>query len=160
MNTRLLAASAFAILSAAVSAPALAGSAAASSGASAVETVDAFAAALKAGDAVAVERLVAPDVLIAESGGAERSFPEYAGHHMPADMAFVKAVASTIKDRRVFAGDTQTTVVTEAISKGTFRDKPVHSRLMETMTLQKTGEEWRIVHIHWSSAKIEEHGEH
>ena len=59
MNTRLLAASAFAILSAAVSAPAWAGSAAAPSAASAVETVDAFAAALKAGDAAAVERLVA-----------------------------------------------------------------------------------------------------
>lgn len=160
MNIRLLAASAFAILSAAVSAPALAGSAAAPSGASAVETVDAFAAALKAGDAATVERLVAPDVLIAESGGAERSFSEYAGHHMPADMAFVKAVGLTIKDRRVFAGEAQTTVVTEAISKGIWRGKPVHSRLMETMTLQKTGEEWRIVHIHWSSAKIEEHGEH
>lgn len=71
--------------------------------------VDAFGAALKAGDAAALEKLLAPDVFIAESGGAERSF---------------------------------------------------HSRLMETMTLQKTGEEWRIVHIHWSSAKIEEHGEH
>ena len=158
MNLSLLAA--FAILSAAVSAPASAGSNASPSATSAVETVDAFAAALKAGDAAAIERLMAPDVLIAESGGAERSFSEYAGHHMPADMAFVKAVASTIKDRRVFAGEAQTTVVTEAISKGIWRDKPVHSRLMETMTLQKTGEKWRIVHIHWSSAKIEEHGDH
>jgi len=158
MNLSLLAA--FAILSAAVSAPASAGSNASPSATSAVETVDAFAAALKAGDAAAIERLMAPDVLIAESGGAERSFSEYAGHHMPADMAFVKAVASTIKDRRVFEGGAQATVVTEAISKGTFRDKPVHSRLMETMTLQKTGDAWRIVHIHWSSAKIEEDGGH
>ena len=122
--------------------------------------VDAFSAALKAGDAGAVEKLLAPDVFIAESGGAERSFAEYAGHHMPADMAFSKAMSTTIKDRRVFEGGSLATVVTEAVSKGTWRDKPVHSRLMETMTLQKTGDDWRIVHIHWSSAKIEEHGDH
>lgn len=122
--------------------------------------VDAFSAALRAGDAAALEKLLAPDVFIAESGGAERSFAEYAGHHMPADMAFSKAVSTTIKDRRIFEGGSLATVVTEAVSKGTWRDKPVHSRLMETMTLQKNGDEWRIVHIHWSSAKIEEHGAH
>jgi len=122
--------------------------------------VDAFGAALKAGDAAALETLLAPDVFIAESGGAERSFAEYAGHHMPADIAFSKAVSTTVKDRRIFEGGSMATIVTEAVSKGTYREKPVHSRLMETMTLQKAGEEWRIVHIHWSSAKIEEHGEH
>ena len=122
--------------------------------------VDAFSAALRAGDAAQLEKLLAPDVFIAESGGAERSFAEYAGHHMPADIAFSKAVLTTIKDRRIFEGGSLATVVTEAVSKGTWRDKPVHSRLMETMTLQKAGAEWRIVHIHWSSAKIEEHGEH
>ncbi len=122
--------------------------------------VDAFGAALKAGDAAALERLLAPDVYIAESGGAERSFAEYASHYMPADIAFSKAVATTVKDRRVFENGSLATVVSEAVSKGTWRDKPIHSRLMETMTLQKTGEEWRIVHIHWSSAKIEEHGDH
>lgn len=122
--------------------------------------VDAFGAALKAGDAAALENLLAPDVFIAESGGAERSFAEYAGHHMPADMAFSKAVSTTIKDRRIFEGGSLATVVTEAVSKGTYREKPVHSRLMETMTLQKSGDDWRIVHIHWSSAKIEEHGDH
>ena len=122
--------------------------------------VDAFGAALKTGDAAALERLLAPDVFIAESGGVERSFAEYAGHHMPADIAFSKAVSTTVKDRRVFENGSLATAVSEAVSKGTYRDKPIHSRLMETMTLQKTGEEWRIVHIHWSSAKIEEHGEH
>ncbi len=57
--------------------------------------VDSFSAALKAGDAATLEKLLAPDVLIAESGGAERSFAEYAGHHMPADMAFTKAVTTS-----------------------------------------------------------------
>ncbi|MFN3958965.1 MAG: YybH family protein [Parvularculaceae bacterium] len=122
--------------------------------------VDAFGAALKAGDAAALEQLLAPDVYIAESGDAERSFAEYASHHMPADIAFSKAVATTVKDRRVFENGSLATVVSEAVSKGTWRDKPVHSRLLETMTLQKTGDDWRIVHIHWSSAKIEEHGDH
>lgn len=80
--------------------------------------VDAFGAALKAGDAAALENLLAPDVFIAESGGAERSFAEYASHHMPADMAFSKAVATTVKDRRVFGNGSLATVVSEAVSKG------------------------------------------
>jgi len=122
--------------------------------------VDAFGAALKAGDAATLEKLLAPDVFIAESGGAERSFAEYAGHHMPADMTFTKAVSTTVKDRRIFEGGSLATVVTEAVSMGTYREKPVNSRLMETMTLQKTGDEWRIVHIHWSSAEIKGEHEH
>jgi len=148
------------LVSIAVAALVIASPAFAAGAATPASVVDAFGAALKAGDAAALENLLAPDVFIAESGGAERSFAEYAGHHMPADMAFTKAVSTTIKDRRIFEGGSLATVVTEAVSKGTYREKPVHSRLMETMTLQKSGDDWRIVHIHWSSAKIEEHGDH
>lgn len=125
-----------------------------------VAVVDAFSAALKDGDAATVERLLAPDVLIAEGGGAERSFAEYQSHHMPADMEFMKAVQSTIKDRRVFEGTGMATIVTEAQMHGTFRGKTIHSRMMETMALRLDDGRWRIAHIHWSSAEIAGEHEH
>lgn len=118
--------------------------------------VDAFGAALKSGDAAMVERILLPDVLIAEGGGAERSFAEYAGHHMPADMAFTKAVESTLKDRKVIEGADMTTVVSSAQTHGGFQGKTIHSQMMETIVLKLVNGEWRIAHIHWSSAPLKE----
>lgn len=125
-----------------------------------VEVVAAFGAALDAGDETALAGLLATDVQIAESGGIERSLEEYRSHHMAADIEFSKAVETTVIDRRVFEGEGLVTVMTEAVSSGTFRDKPVNSRLMETMVLKETDGFWKIVHIHWSSAKITEGDSH
>jgi uncharacterized membrane protein/ketosteroid isomerase-like protein len=118
-------------------------------------TVAAFHAALERGDKAAVRRLVLEDVYIFESGNAERSLNEYAGHHMPADMEFAASVQRNARGQRVLEHGDTSLVLTEAVSKGRFRDQPVHARLMETMFLRRTEEGWRIAHIHWSSAKIE-----
>lgn len=118
--------------------------------------VDAFAAALDAGDTAALSALMAPDVQIAESGGIERSLEEYRSHHMGADIEFSKAVDTKVLSRHVFEGEGLATVMTEAISSGTFRGKAVNNRLMETMVLKQTDGDWQIVHIHWSSSEITE----
>lgn len=127
---------------------------------SASEAVEAFHAALAAGDSATVEQLLAPDVIIFESGGAERSFEEYAGHHLPADMEFSRAVASTlgVQTERIF-GDTAV-ILSERTSHGEFRGRQVHSRMVETMILRKGDDHWRITHIHWSSAEIAGEHEH
>lgn len=125
-----------------------------------VEIVTAFGAALDAGDEAALVSLMATDIQIAESGGLERSLEEYRSHHMGADIEFSKAVETTIVDRKVYESEGLATVMTEAVSKGTFRDKPVNSRLMETMVLQEFGGAWKIVHIHWSSATLAKNDEH
>lgn len=139
----------------AFSSPALADEAASPSAAkSPIEAVVAFGAALEAGDEAALVSLLAADVQIAESGGIERSLEEYRSHHMAADITFSKAVETTVLDRRVYEGSGLVTILTESVSKGTFRDKPINSRLMETMILQETGGAWKIVHIHWSSASL------
>lgn len=117
-------------------------------------TVDAFAAALRTGDQAAVERLLAPDVLIAEGGGAERSFAEYAGHHMAADMAFTGAVQFTLERREIIDAGDVATVISQSQAQGEFRDRPVHVRMMETMVLRRVESGWQIAHIHWSSAPI------
>ncbi len=122
--------------------------------------VEAFAAALRASDEAALRRLTAPDIVIAESGGVEQSFDEYAGHHMPADMAFTAAVEFTLEDRDLIMSGDAATVISRSQVHGQFRDQTVHSRMMETMVLRRTAGQWRIVHIHWSSAPITGEHEH
>lgn len=122
--------------------------------------VDAYSAALRAKDEAAIRAILAPDVIIAEGGRAERSIDEYAGHHMPSDMAFTAAVDFSLKKRDVIVKDDLATVISESQIHGTFRDQNVHSRMMETMVLRRDDDRWRIVHIHWSSAPITGEHEH
>jgi uncharacterized membrane protein/ketosteroid isomerase-like protein len=147
----------------AANAPARAAPAAASS-APAPDTpegvVEAFGAALRAGDEAALRRLMAPDVVIAESGGVESSFDEYAGNHMPADMAFSAAVQFTLEDRDLIAEGDTATIISRSRAEGQFQNRAIHSRMMETMVLHMIDGQWRIVHIHWSSAPITGEHEH
>lgn len=122
--------------------------------------VDAYGAALRAKDEAAVRALLAPDVIIAEGGAAERSVDQYAGHHMPADMAFTAAVDFVVKKRDALAAEDMAAVISEAQIHGTYKGENVHSRMMETMVLRRTDGRWRIVHIHWSSAPITGEHEH
>ncbi|NNL88061.1 MAG: SnoaL-like domain-containing protein [Marinicaulis sp.] len=122
--------------------------------------VDAYGAALRAKDATALRALLAPDVIVAEGGGAERSVEEYAGHHMPADMAFTAAVDFSLKKRDLIENGDLATVVSESQIHGTYKGENVHSRMMETMVLRRDDGRWRIVHIHWSSAPITGEHEH
>lgn len=122
--------------------------------------VEAYDAALRASDEAALRVLLAPDVIIAEGGGAERSLEEYAGQHMPADMAFTAAVDFSLKKRNVIASEDLATVISESQIHETYRGEQVHSRMMETMVLRLIDGRWRITHIHWSSAPITGEHEH
>lgn len=114
--------------------------------------VDAFHEALRAGDAERVEALMIPGVVIAEQGGHEHTFAVYKAEHLPADMEFSRGVTHTTTNKWVTIGKTMASVVSETQSAGLFRGRPVSSRGMETMLLVKDKRQWRIAHIHWSSA--------
>lgn len=116
--------------------------------------VEAFATALRSGDTNAVSRLMAPDVVIAESGEVERSYAEYAAHHLPADVAFTAAVTFTLQNRKVIVGGDMATVISHSEVRGAFRGRAIHSNSMETMVLRWMDGAWIIVHIHWSSSPI------
>jgi uncharacterized membrane protein/ketosteroid isomerase-like protein len=122
--------------------------------------VEAYGVALRARDEATLLALLAPDVIIAEGGGAERSAEEYAGHHMPADMSFTAAVEFALKKRDVIADDDMATVISESQIHGSYKGEKIHSRMMETMVLRRIDDRWRIVHIHWSSAPIVGEHEH
>lgn len=119
-------------------------------------TVNAFSAALKAGDGEAARSFLNDQVLIYESGYVERSADEYAGHHMPADMKFVGAMTTEIlAQTETISGDIAT-VVSETSTKGTYNDKDYNLLGTGTMVLKRDGEGWKIIHIHWSSHPVTE----
>lgn len=121
--------------------------------------VNAFGAALRSGDEAILRSIIAPDVVITEGGRAERSFDQYAGHHMRSDMAFIGAIETTLIKRDSIIGTDVATIVSQSQLHGSFKDQAVNSQIMETMVLRHSEEGWRITHIHWSSAPIkEEHG--
>lgn len=117
----------------------------------AVAVVDAFGKALAAADFEQVEAMLDPDVIILESGGAERSRSEYLGHHAKSDAKFLSGAHSALS-RRIARMDGGTVwVASESELHARNNDKPVTLLSTETMVLEKRPSGWKIVHIHWSS---------
>lgn len=119
---------------------------------SAALTVDAFHAALRRGDTAAAAALLANDALIFEAGGVERSKAEYASHHLAADAAFSQAVPATVTRRSGNAAASIAWIASEGRTTGTYSGKAIDRVTAETMVLRRIGKQWKIVHIHWSSA--------
>jgi len=113
--------------------------------------VDAFHAALKAGDTAAGLALMAPDVMIFEEGGAERSRDEYASHHLSSDAAFAAASEATVARRSGWAEGDVAWITSEGRTTGQFNGRAVDRLTTETMVLKRHADGWRIHHIHWSS---------
>lgn len=117
---------------------------------SASVTVATFHMALAQGDSSAALALLAPDVVILESGGLE-TLGEYRSHHLPADIAFARAVPSSGADSRVAVAGGVAWVTTTSTTTGTFRDRPINSQNAELVVLSRESTGWRIRAIHWSS---------
>ena len=117
----------------------------------AAAVVDAFHASLKAGDTAAALALMAPDVMIFEEGGAERSRDEYASHHLASDAAFAAASEATVARRSGWADGDIAWITSEGRTTGQFNGRAVDRLTTETMVLKRHADGWRIHHIHWSS---------
>ncbi|WP_439571454.1 nuclear transport factor 2 family protein [Sphingomonas sp.] len=117
-----------------------------------IATVDRFHAALTEGKVEAALKLLSDDVLIYESGRAERSKAEYASHHLKADAEFAGATQRKLVKRASWVGPDTAWVTTEAETTGTFKGRALALTGTETMILLRTAGVWKIVHIHWSSA--------
>ena len=107
--------------------------------------------AIRSGDSDSVRTLLAPNVLIFESGNAETSLEEYAGHHMPADMAFLATMDMTLIARQVTAGRDMAVISSRSRLTGFYKDTEQDIISTETLVLQRTNGQWQVVHVHWSS---------
>ncbi len=115
------------------------------------KVVDAFHAALAAGQIARAKALLAENALIFESGGAERGKAEYAAHHLAADAAFAQAVPSVISTRSGQVVGGVAWIASEGRTTGSYKGKAVNNVSTETMVLRRMNGVWKIVHVHWSS---------
>jgi ketosteroid isomerase-like protein len=106
--------------------------------------------ALAAGDSAAALAQLADDAVILESGSME-SRQEYRSHHLPADIAFARAVTAMRSRVRVsMRGDVAWTTAMSTM-RGRFQGKSVNAIGAELMVLTRTAGRWKISAIHWSS---------
>lgn len=127
--------------------------AAASDSAAVLAVVEAYHHALGQGDGDGALALLAPDAVIAESGGLETR-EEYASHHLPGDMAFASAVERTSQPATVRVVGDAAWVMSTSRTTGTFRDREIDSVGAELIVLRReAGSAWRIAAIHWSSRR-------
>jgi ketosteroid isomerase-like protein len=107
--------------------------------------------ALSDGDAARVQSLLDSKVMIMEGGNVERSLKEYAGHHLPADLKFMKGVTYKLARQTGDSSGDLAWVASEATLAGSSDGKPVALISTETLVLKNVGGRWKVVHIHWSS---------
>lgn len=117
------------------------------------DVVKSFHAALEHGDRDAALMQLSENVRIFEQGWVEQSRAEYASHHLDSDIGFAKVVKSDVSNVDVSIDGALAVVMSQSTTKGTYDGKPVDNVGLETMVLRKTGDVWKIVHIHWSSRK-------
>lgn len=116
-------------------------------------TVASFHRGLSAADSAAVLALLAPDVQITESGGIE-TLDAYRAHHLPADIAYARAVPATQRIVQLIVAGDVAWVTSTSEAHGTFNGRAVNSVGAETMVLTRSGSDksrWIIRTIHWSS---------
>jgi hypothetical protein len=117
------------------------------------ETVAAFHDALARGDRAKAASLLAPEVAIYEAGHVERSREEYANNHLGADIEFArKATRKLLKQTERIDGNTAV-VWEETETTGVSRGQQVQVFGTGTAVLERNGDTWSIVHLHWSSRK-------
>jgi len=113
-----------------------------------VAVIDAFHAALVAGDGARARALLADDARIVEGGSVE-TVEEYVSRHLAADMAFAQAVA---RDHALVAvevaGDIAWALSTSHAT-GSYRERDIDSSGAELVVLSRD-DRWRIQAIHWS----------
>lgn len=114
------------------------------------QVVDAFASALRSGDSTAVLELMHPDAMVFEGGHAETR-EEYRSGHLRADISFQQAVDVEALEETIVPGDVVSLYMSERRVTGEMRGREIDSRSAETIVLVRTGDGWRIRHIHWSS---------
>lgn len=123
---------------------------AAADSAAVLEVIERYHTALAEADTAAAMALLAPNAVILESGGMETR-DEYRSHHLPADMAFARAVTRERGSMRVRVHGHTAWAASLSTARGTYRDREIDSRGAELMVFHRTEDGWLIEAIHWSS---------
>lgn len=112
--------------------------------------IERFHRALETGDSMEALALLAPDLIVLESGAAE-TLAEYRKHHLPGDLAFARAVRSVRSSIRVTLNADVAWAVATSRSDGEYRGQKIASDGAELAVLSRSPNGWRIRAVHWSS---------
>ena len=115
-----------------------------------VDVIDAFHAALAAGDSTKALSLLSDDVVILESGGTEDK-NHYRNGHISGDMRFAQAVPAERGEIDVRVVGDVAWASSTSIRQGRTGDREINSQGAELVVLARDGASWKITAIHWSS---------
>lgn len=115
-----------------------------------VAAVNGFHSSLAHSDSAGALALLASDVMILESGDVQ-TLAEYRSHHLAGDIAFTKAVPSTLGPLQVSTEGSTAWTVRTSTTAGNYKGRSINSSGVESMVLTKSAGQWRIRSIHWSS---------
>ncbi len=117
------------------------------------DAVDAFHAALKKKDTAGALSHLDRGLVVFEFGGVDATAEAYAQQHLLADIDMAAATAWTLQTRRVGGEGAQRWILSTYRVTGIQSDgKPIDQQTLETAIVQRVGEQFRIVHLHWSTS--------
>jgi len=117
------------------------------------ETVDAFHAALRNKDTAAALSLLDRGLVVYEFGGVDPTVEAYALQHLPYDMDVAVATQWKLQSRRTGGeGGERWVLSTYRVSGKQSDGTPIDQTTLETVILRRSGEQFRIVHFHWSTS--------
>jgi ketosteroid isomerase-like protein len=116
------------------------------------ETVDAFHAALRNKDTAGALSLLDRGLVVYEFGGVDPTVEAYALRHLPFDMDVAVAAQWKLESRRLGGEGSERWVLSTYRVTGKQSDgTPIDQTTLETVILRRSGEQFRIVHFHWST---------
>jgi ketosteroid isomerase-like protein len=116
------------------------------------EVVDAFHAALRKKDTAAALSLLDRGLVVFEFGTADPTVEAYAFRHLPLDMDVAVATRWKLETRRLGGeGNERWVLSTYHVSGKHPNGKPINLTMLETVILRRSGDAFRIVHLHWST---------
>lgn len=116
------------------------------------ETVDAFHAALRNKDTAGALSLLDRGLVVFEFGAVDPTVEAYGLRHLPFDMDVAVATQWKLESRRSGGeGGERWVLSTYKVSGKQSDGTPIDQTTLETVILRRSGEQFRIVHFHWST---------
>ncbi len=115
-----------------------------------IKTLQAFEQAIVNSNHKAASELLSDKVRILEGDGIETK-EEYLSHHFHADGKFLSAMNREIMSRSVFIEGNIAWVTTKSRLHENYNGTPIDLTSLELAVLKKTGNQWKIAALHWSS---------
>ena len=116
------------------------------------DAVDAFHAALKNKDTAAALSLLDRGLVVFEFGVVDPTVEAYALAHLPLDIDIAATTQWKLESRRVGGDGSDRWVISSYRVTGTQSDgTPIDQTMLETAIVRRSGDRFRIVHLHWST---------